>query len=155
MTFAIAPETVAAMANLGLPVTADNWVHGLAEHIKRDAQCDIEEILLCEHMGFGIDRAAEKCKDRLAEDQVNSGQDNTAGNTENDRVANGFMCVLLGIASQRNTDKGTAAVTNKNGEGKRNYGQRKYDCIGRIAIGAKIAGVGDENLIHDVVKCAD
>lgn len=109
MTFAIAPETVAAMANLGLPVTADNWVHGLAEHIKRDAQCDIEEILLCEHMGFGIDRAAEKCKDRLAEDQVNSGQDNTAGNTENDRVANGFMCVLLGIASQRNTDKGTAA----------------------------------------------
>ena len=55
---------------LGIAVGADDGVHGLPEHIKRDAQRDIEEILLRVVEGFRIDRAAEHSNNVVRKNEI-------------------------------------------------------------------------------------
>ena len=59
------------------------------------------------------------------------------------------------FSAQGKTHKRTAAVSEHDGNAKRNDCQRKHRGIGSIAVGTEIACVGNENLIHDVVKGAD
>ena len=51
-------------------VCTDDGVHGLAEHIKRDPQRDIEEVFLRAAEGFFIDRTAEHGNDAVRKDQI-------------------------------------------------------------------------------------
>ena len=64
---------------LGVAVCADNGVHGLPEHIERDAQRDIKEVFLRVVEGLLIHRAAEHGDDSVCENEVYRRQDKTAG----------------------------------------------------------------------------
>ena len=52
-------------------------------------------------------------------------------------------------------DEGAAAVPDHDGNRQGDHGQRKDHRIGGISVGAQVAGVGDEDLVHDVVQRAD
>ena len=38
------------------------------------------------------------------------------------------------------------------GDGQRHDGQREHDRIGRVAVRAEVTGVGDEDLVDDVIE---
>ena len=63
----------------GAAVGPDHRVHGLAEHIKRDAQGDVEEILLRTAEGLLVDGAAEHGDDAIGEDQIHRRQHQAGG----------------------------------------------------------------------------
>lgn len=56
--------------------------------------------------------------------------------------------------AEADAHEGAAAVAYHDGQCERHDGQRKDHRVGRVAVGAQIAGVGDKNLIHDVVQRA-
>ncbi len=49
------------------------------------------------------------------------------------------------------TDKGTASVSNHNRNRQGNHGQRKYNGVSGISIGAKIVCIGNKNLVNNIV----
>ncbi len=55
-------------------VTADDGVHGLAEHIKGYAEGDVKEIFAGKRVGFGVHRRAEKRENRLGENEIQRGE---------------------------------------------------------------------------------
>ena len=63
---------------LGIAVGTDDGVHGLPEHIERNAQRDIEEVLLRVAEGLLIHRAAEHGDDGVCENEVYRRQNKTA-----------------------------------------------------------------------------
>ena len=73
-----APANVEIMANLGVAVGTDDGVHGLPEHIERNAQRDIEEVFLRVAEGLLIHRAAEHGDDGVCENEVYRRQNKTA-----------------------------------------------------------------------------
>ena len=72
-----------------------------------------------------------------------------------DRRADAAMRVLFVLRAQTDADEHAAAVADHRGDGQRNHRQRENDGVGRVAVGAEIIRVGDENLIDDVVQRAD
>ena len=139
---------------LGIPVRPDDGVHGLPEHIEGNAQGDAEEILLGVVKGLLIDRAAEHGDDGVSKKQINSGQHKTAGHSENDRIADAVFRFTHLASTETDADKGAAAVSYQNSNGQCHYGQGEDNGVGGVAVRAEIAGVGDKNLIHNVVKGA-
>ena len=135
-------------------IAADYRVHGLPEHIERDAQRDIEEVFLCERMGFLVDGASEQGKDGFAENEVDCRQHKAAYYTEYNCIANGLVGVLSGVSPQRDADKRTATVTDKYSDAERHHCQREHHRIGGVAVRAEVAGIGDKDLVNDVVKRA-
>ena len=130
----------------------DDGVHGLPEHIEGDAQRDVEEILLRIAEGLGIDGAAEHGQDLIGKQQVQRRQHQTAACRQHHGVAHGSAGILSLALAQRDTDEGAAAVTDHDGDGQRHHSQGKDHRISGISVGTQIAGVGDEDLIHDVVE---
>ena len=55
---------------LGVAVGADDGVHGLPEHIERDAQGDIEEVFLRVVEGLLIHRAAEHSNNVVRKNEI-------------------------------------------------------------------------------------
>ena len=64
---------------LRVAVGTDDGVHGLPEHIERNAQGDIEEIFLRVAEGLLVHRAAEHGDDAVCENEIYRRQDKTAG----------------------------------------------------------------------------
>lgn len=115
-------------------------------------QRDVEEILLRIAEGLGIDGAAEHGQDLIGKQQVQRRQHQTAACRQHHGVAHGSAGILSLALAQRDTDEGAAAVTDHDGDGQRHHSQGKDHRISGISVGTQIAGVGDEDLIHDVVE---
>ena len=137
---------------LGAAVRADDGVHRLPKHVKGHAQRDIKEILLGAGKRFLIDAAAEHGQDGVHEDDVDRGEDNARGDAQYDGVANAAVRLFRLLPAQANADKRATAVANQYGDGQRDDRQRENHRVRRVAKGAEIVGVGDEDLIDDVVK---
>ena len=61
----------------------------------------------------------------------------------------------VGLAgAQADADEGAAAISHQNGDRQSHHRQREDYRIGGVAVGAEITGVGNEDLVHDVVKGA-
>ena len=101
-----------------------------------------------------IDRTAEHGDDGVCKNQIDSRQDQTADHRHDDRIAHALLCSIGIPSAQADADKGTAAVTDHDRNRQGNHRQWEYDGIGRIAIGAKITGIGNEDLVNDVVQGA-
>ena len=104
--------------------------------------------------GLLIHRAAEHGDDAVGKDEINRRQYKAARNDQHDRVAHAALCLAQLISAQRHADEGTAAVAHHNGEGQRHNGQGEHDGVRRVAVGAEVACIGNEDLVNDVVKCA-
>ena len=55
-------------------------------------------------------------------------------------------------SAQADADEGATAVADHHRHGQGYHRQRKDHGVGRVAVGAQVTGVGDENLVHDVIK---
>ena len=136
----------------GAAVRADDRVHRLPEYIEGDAQRDPEEVLLRAGIGFRVDSAAEEREDRLHGQKIQGRQDQTASQAEQDGVSDAAVGVFLSIGPQRNGDEGAGAVADHDRDRQRDHGQREDHRVGCVAVGAEIVGVGDEDLVNDVIQ---
>ena len=102
---------------------------------------------------FGIDRSAEHGNDLLLKDQITIHQHQTAGDGQHDGAAHASAGLIRLVLSKAQADKGTAAVPDHHGDGQGDDGQGEHDCVGGVAVGAKIGGIGDKDLVNNVVKC--
>ena len=136
----------------GAAIRADDGVHGLPKHIKGHAQRDIEEILLRVVVGLGVDRSTEHGKNGVCKNQIERGQHNAADQTYHHRIADAPLCLGDFVLPKADADEGAAAVTNHHGNGQRYHRQGEHDGVGGVAIRAKIAGVCNKDLVHDVVQ---
>ena len=105
-------------------------------------------------MGLLVDRSAEQGEDGFAEDEVNGRQHEAAHHAEHDGVADGPVGVLAAAAPQGDADKRAAAVADKHRDAQGHHRQRKDGGVGGVAVRAQVVGVGDEELIDDVIQCA-
>ena len=80
------------------------------------------------------------------------GQYNAADQTQHYCVANAALCLGDFVLPKADADEGAAAVTDHYGNGQRYHRQGENDRIGGVAIRAKIAGVCNKDLVHDVVQ---
>ena len=135
-------------------VCADDGVHRLSEHIKRNAQRDIEEIFLRVTEGLFVDRAAEHGDDAVGKKEIHGSQNEAARHGQHNGVADAALRLADFASAQRHADKGTAAIADHDGYRQRYNRQRKHDGVGGVAVRAEIAGVGDEDLVNDVIQCA-
>ena len=136
----------------GAAVGADDRVQALAEHIERYAQRDPEEVLFGQAEGLFIDRAAEQGQQRIPEQQIAGGQHKAGGHTAQHGAADASAGVLRLLTAQTKADEGAAAVADHHGHGQRDHRQGKHHRIGGVAVGAEVAGIGDENLVDDIIQ---
>lgn len=136
-------------------VGADDGVHRLAEHVKRDAERDPEAVFARVGERLGVDRRAERCQDRIHEDEVHRHEHDAYDEREHDGVADAAVRFLRLPRAEADADIGAAAVADHGGDGERDDRQWEHDAVGRVAVGAEIARVGDEELVDDVVQRAD
>ena len=125
---------------------------GLTKHIKRYAQRNIEEIFVGVFVGLRIDGTAEHGDDLVRKDQINSCQNQTAHDDHDNGVAHAFFCCGPVVSAEADADKGAAAVTHHNGNRQSYHGQWENNGIGCVSVGTEITGVGNKNLVDDVVK---
>ena len=140
------------MANRGATVGADDGVHGLTEQIERYAQGNVEEILPGVEEGLLVDPPAEHGENRVLEEEVEGGEDQTGGQAEYHGVADAAARPLVLAGPQADANQSTAAVADEHGNGQSYHGQGKHHRVGGVTVGAQIGRVGDEDLVHDVVQ---
>ena len=138
----------------GVAVRPDNGVHGLPEHIKRDAQRDIKEIFAGMAESLGVDGAAENADDGRGKRQIQRRQHHAAAHRHHHRVAHAALGGARLLPAKADAHIGAAAVTDHHRDGQRHHRERKHHRVGRVAVGAKVAGIRNENLVHDVVQSA-
>ena len=136
----------------GIAVGADDGVHGLPEHIKGNAQGDIKEIFLRAGKGLLIDGAAEQGDEGRLKQQVQGRQHHTSGDAHLNGVAHAVFGGVLSALAQAKADKGTAAIPHHDRDGQRHHREGEHHRVGRVAVGAQITGVGNEDLVHDVIQ---
>ena len=122
------------------------------EHIERQAQGDIEEILLRMVKRLLVHAAAERGQDAVTEQQIDGRQDQARYHRQRHSVAHASARVLLVPASQADADIGTAAVADHHRYCQRHDGQGKDHRVSGVAVGAEVVGVGNKDLVHNVVK---
>ena len=139
----------------GISVRADNGVHGLSEHVKWNPQRDVEKVFLRVMKGLRIDRAAEHGNDLRLEDQIDRGQNETADNAHDDGVAHALFCCFFFLLAKADADERAASVADHDSDRQRYDSEREYHGVGGISVGAEIAGVGNKDLVNDVIERAD
>ena len=105
--------------------------------------------------GLLVDRAAEHGDDLVSENQIDSGEDQAGRYAEKDRIADASARLLSLLPPETDRDERAAAVSHHDRDGERHDREREHDRIGRVSVGAQIAGVRDKDLIDDVIKRAD
>ena len=105
--------------------------------------------------GLLVDRAAEHGDDLVSENQIDGGEDQAGRYAEEDRIADTSARFPSLLPPETDRDECAAAVSHHDRDGERHDRQREDDRIGRIAVGAEVAGVRDEDLIDDVIQRAD
>ena len=103
-------------------------------------------------VGLGVHRSAEHGENVVCKDQMERGQHNAAGQTHDHRIADAPLCLGDLVLSKADADEGAAAVTDHHGNGQRHHRQGEHHRVGGVAVGAQIAGVGNKDLVHDVVQ---
>ena len=103
-------------------------------------------------VGFGIDRSAEHGKNGVRKNQIERGQHNAADQTHHHRIADAPLCLGDLVLSKADADESAAAVTDHHRNGQRHHRKREHDRVGGVAVGAKIAGVCNEDLVYNVVQ---
>ncbi len=139
---------------LRVAVGADDGVHGLPEHIERDAQGDIEEVFLRVAEGLLIHRAAEHGDDVVCKNEIYRRENKTADDAQHHRIADAALGLVHLASAQRHADEGAAAVAHHDGDGQGHHRQREHHRIGGVAVRSEVTGVGNEDLVNDVVKRA-
>ncbi len=142
----------AAHGELGASVRADDGVHGLAEHIERDAQADVEEILLGEGIGLRVDLGTKHGQNLFREAKVSCHQDQAGKDAQQDGVANAFVGLFRVLLPQADADKGAGTVTDHDSDAQSQHRQGENHRGGGVAIGAQEGCVGDEDLVNDIVQ---
>ena len=66
-----------------------------------------------------------------------------------------LMTIALPTLPKADADESAAAVPDHNRDGEGYDGQRKDNGVGRVAVGAEVGSVGDEDLVDDVVQRTD
>ena len=133
-------------------VGANDRVQRLAKHIERNAQRNIEEVLLRLTECLFVDAAAEHGQDRILKDQIDGRQHDAGDDAQPDGISDAAVGILPAIRAQADADERAASVADHHGNGQRHHRQREHHRIGGVAVGAQIAGVGDEDLVDDVVQ---
>ena len=105
--------------------------------------------------GLLVDRAAEHGDDLVSENQIDSGEDQAGRHAEKDRIADTSARLLSLLPPKTDRDERAAAVSHHDRDGERHDRQREHHRVGRVAVGAEVAGVGDKNLGDEVIKRAD
>lgn len=72
--------------------------------------------------------------------------------TQHDGAANASVCILSLSRAEADADKDTAAVADHHRHGQRYHRQWKDHRVGGVAIEAQMGGVGNEDLVHNVVQ---
>ena len=62
-------------------------------------------------------------------------------------------CPWPNTGPRDHADKGAAAVPHHHGDGQGHHRQGEHHRVGGVAAGPQIVGVGNEDLVHDVVQC--
>ena len=106
-------------------------------------------------IGLGVDRSAEHGKNGIRKNQIERRQHNADDQTHDHRVADAPLCFGDLVLPKADADEGAAAVADHHRDRQRHHRQGKHNGVGGIAVRAKIAGVGNKDLVHDVVQCAD
>lgn len=140
---------------LWISIRPDDGIPGLTKHVKGNAQGDVEKVFLRVMKGLLIDRAAEHGDDLRLKDQIDRGQNETADNTHNDGVTHALFGSFFFLLAKADADKRAASVADHNGDRQRYDSERKYDRVGGISIGAEIAGIGNKDLVNDIIERAD
>lgn len=94
-------------------------------------------------------------ENRGGENEINQREQNAAGNAEHNWVAYAARGVFRVLFTERNAYKGAAAVAYHYGDAERYYREREYNRIGGVSVGSQVVGIGDEDLINDVIERAD
>ncbi len=105
--------------------------------------------------GFLIDSTAKHGDNAVCKNEVYGCQSKTADKDQYYCIANAAFCPGGFISAQCHTDEGAAAVSDHDGDGKGNHGQRENHGVGCVAVRAQIAGIGNKDLIDDVVERAN
>lgn len=147
------PQRQGRHGKAGTAVGTDDGVHGLTEHIERDTQSDPKEIFFGKPESLIIDPGAKGVQDRHLEHKVDPHQHQADRNDRDDGAADAPAGVVLLLRAETDTDKGAASVSDHDGDGDGHHRHGKHHRVGGVPIRAKIVGVGDENLIDDIVKC--
>ena len=105
-------------------------------------------------MGFLVDCPTKQGEDGFAENEVDRRQHEAAHYAEYNGIADGLVGVLLRAASQGDAHKGAASVADKHGDTEGNHRQRKNHSVRRVAVRAEVAGVGNKNLVNNVIERA-
>ena len=134
-------------------IRADDRVHRLPEHVKRDADGNISEILPGMAERLIVHLSAKGREDRLLKDEIQRGQHKAAPDRKHNCVADAPVRLFRLLCAKGKAHERAAAIPDHHGDGKRHHGQREHHGVCRVAVRAKVACVGDKHLIHNVVKC--
>ncbi len=146
------PRQGGGHGEFGAAVRADDGVHGLAEHIEGQAHGDPEEIALGLLEGLVIDPATKGREDAVGKDQVDCCHNQTENYAQHHSAADRFVRLFLFPRAQTDRHKCARAVADHYGNRQSNNCQREYNRVGSVAVTAQVRGVGDEDLIDDVIQ---
>ena len=138
-----------------ISIRADDRIHRLSEHIKRNSQCDVKEILLCMAERFFVHCAAKHRDDTIGKNQIQRGQHKTADYNQQHRVADTALRLFDLVPAECHADKSAAAIPDHNGNRQGYDRQRKDNRICRVSVRAEIARIGDKDLIDNIIQCPD
>ena len=133
-------------------VRTDDRVHRLAEHIKRDTGSDPEEVILCVPEGLFINRTSEHGEDRIREDEIQDHDQDPACQRKDHGISDSRCRITIPFTPEKDRHISTGTISNHDGHGKRDDRKRKNDGVGRISVRSEIAGIGDKDLIDDIIK---
>ena len=104
--------------------------------------------------GLGVDGAAKDADDVRGKRQIQRRQHHAAAHRQHHRVAYAAFGGAHLLPAKADAHVGAAAVTDHHRDGQRHHRERKHHRVGRVAVGAKVAGVRNEDLVHNVVQSA-
>lgn len=133
-------------------VGAYDGIHGLTEHVEGYAESYPEEVFFGEREGLVVDSAAEHGEDGVVENEVGRGHNEADDDAEDDGAADAAVGVVVCAGAEADAHEGAAAVAYHDGQCERHDGQRKGHRVGSVAVGAEVGGVGNKNLVNNVVE---
>ena len=139
----------------GTSVRTDDRIQRLPEHVERDAQRNVKEILFGMFKSFCIYSPAEHGDDLVAEKQVKQRQDQTADDDHQDRITDTPFRPLRLFHTQAQTHKGTASVPDHDCDRQSDHCEWEDHRVGCVSVRSQISGIGNKDLVYDVIEGPD
>ena len=133
-------------------VGPDDTVGHVGEHIQGKDPEENGKVFLGHGQG-GVG-SAEQPQQRLLPEQTASRQQNAQHKEDGDAAAHALVGALVVTPALAKAEVGGGAIPHAPGKGHGQHDQRKDHAGGGVAQVSQLA-VSDEDLIHDVVQCAD